>query len=630
MGKGWTTLAGLGIGLVLFFALNILANATLRSWRLDLTEEKLFTLSEGSRNIARDVEETVRLKLFVTREPMEDLPDLKTYAQRVEEMLQEYALVSQGKVELEVIDPEPYSEAEEAAVEAGLFAASGFSGLERIYFGLVATNAVGDEELISFFDPREERFLEYEISRVIYTLDHPERTVVGVLSSLPLAGAPPNPMMPQAPQRWGVMDYIDSVFESRALQPGLSEIPEDVDVLLVAHPKDFPAETLFAIDQFVLGGGRAVILADAWCDNDVAGQDPSNPFAGMNADKASSLGDLLGAWGVELVPARVAADRENALLVNTMVQGAQEQWPMVVGIGLGEDNYDGDDAITSLLGTVNLWTAGILRALPEAGTTFQKLMWTSEDSMDLERGAVQFRPNPKELLEGFVPRKEAYTLAARVTGTARSAFDAPPGSEPETPEGEEGEEAPAPPAADHTTEGMIHLIVVSDADFLHERYWMQRTFFGPRAVADNGDFLINAIENLSGSDDLIAIRGRGELARPFDRVEEIRREAEEKYLNEEKLLNQKLKDAEDRINELIQQENPGSLILTPEVEEAIEAARDEMVDTNRQLREVRFNLRKDIERLGTRLKWLNIGLVPALVCMTAVVLSVTRKRRKQG
>jgi ABC-type uncharacterized transport system involved in gliding motility auxiliary subunit len=628
MSKRATTILGIAIGLVLFFAVNIVANALLRTWRVDMTEEKLFTLSEGSRNIARNVGEPIRLKLYISRDGTNQLPMLKSYAQRVQEMLEEYALVSGGKLDLSVIDPEPYSEAESEAVEAGLYPLSLGTGLDKAYFGLVATNSVGDKELIDFFDPSQERFLEYEVSRLIHTLEHPERKVVGVISSLDLAGGGFNPMMPQhqGAQRWRVLDYVDTLFTSRTLDDGIQEIPADVAVLLLVHPKGLSEATRYAIDQYVLHGGKAVVCVDPWCDADTSGQDPTNPFGGMGGDKASELNDLLGAWGVEMVPGRVAADRDNALTVTSGGRGGQEAWPMVVWLGLREDCFDKGDAVTSRLSQVNLATAGILRKKADATTDFHPLMQTSEQSMDVDVGAVQFQENPRELLASFLPRMERYTVAARVTGPAKSAF---PGGKPAPPA--DGTAPEASPAAEHLAEGNVQLIVISDADFLHDRFWLQNSIFmGFRKTADNGDLLVNALENLAGGEDLIAIRGRGEFARPFGRVEEIRRDAEERYLSEERELQGKLKAAEDRISELLQKEQPGSnVILTPEIEAEVDKAREEMAETNRELRDVHYKLSKDIERMGTRLMWLNIGLLPALVCATAVGLGIAGKRRRK-
>jgi ABC-type uncharacterized transport system involved in gliding motility auxiliary subunit len=626
MRKESTTFVGLLVGLVLFFAVNVLANATLRSWRVDMTEENLYTLTEGSKKIAREVGETVRLKLFVSREQIEAEPFLAGYARRVEELCEEYELVSGGKVELTVIDPEPYSEAESDAVEAGLAAVPLGGGLDKAYFGLVGTNAVGDEELIRFFDPSQERFLEYEISRLIYTLDNPERTVVGVLSSLPLAGGAPNPMMRQMPQRWPVLQYLESLFEVRMLQDGLATVPDDVDVLLIAHPKGFAADTRYAIDQFVLRGGKAVVCVDPWCDADTAEQDPSNPFGGMNADKTSSLDGLLAAWGVELVPSRIAADRENAL--DVQIRNG-EQWPMVVWLGLGEDAFDQDDAVTSRLAQLNLATAGILRQTAGATTAFSPLIQTSEDSMDLDRSAVQFQPDPKPMLAGFVPRNERYTVAARVTGAAQTAFpDGAPDEEAADADDPTSTNGTDDAAGDHVAAGDVQLVVIADADFLDERFWLRETFFGIQKTADNGDLLVNAIENLGGGDDLIGIRGRAGFQRPFERVEEIRRDANERYLSKEKELQAKLRSAEESINELLQQGDPNSMILSPEVETELERVREEMAETNLQLRDVHYNLGKDIKRLGTTLKWINIGLLPALIALTAVFLGSASRRRR--
>jgi len=620
MKKNTTTAVALLIGLVLFFAVNVLANATLRSWRIDMTEEKLFTLTDGSRNIAEGIDETIRLKLYVSREQLESIPQIATYAQRVEELLEEYARISDGKIDLSVIDPEPYSDAESQAVEAGLMAAPTGQGLEKIYFGLVATNSVGDSELIRFFDPSRERFLEYEVSRILYTLDNPEKTVVGVLSSLALGGGGQfNPMTgQQSSPRWPVLSYLDQLFETRVLSDGLAAIPDDVDVLLIVHPKGFSDATRYAIDQYVLNGGNAIVCVDAWCDSDVSGDDPSNPYAGMSADKTSELGALLAAWGVELVPGRLAADRKNAILASTRT----EQWSMVVWLGLRQDAFDQDDAITSSLGEVRLATAGILRQAAGATTTFAPLIRTSEDSMDLDQGAVQFQANPRELLANFVPTHERYTVAARVTGPAKTAF--PDGKPNEM--GAEGDDPT--PDEDFTAEGDVQLVVISDADFLHERFWLQQSFLGPVKAADNGDLVVNAIENLAGGADLIGIRGRAGAARPFERVEAIRREADEKFLDEEKRLQAKLRATDERINELLQQQDPGSLILTPEIEAELDKSYEEKSRTNQQLREVQYNLGKDIKRLGTRLKWLNIALLPALITLTAVVLGAAGKRRR--
>jgi ABC-type uncharacterized transport system involved in gliding motility auxiliary subunit len=607
-----TTAIGLLVGLVLFFALNVLANAVLRSWRIDLTEDKLFTLTQGTKTIARGVKETIRLKLFVSREQVENFPSVASYARRVEELLEEYERISGGMIELSVIDPEPYSEAESEAVEAGLGAVPTGVGLDKIYFGLVATNAVGDKELVRFFDPGQERFLEYEISRIVYALDNPKKTVVGVLSSLPLGGGGFNPMTGQGSPRWPALSFLDTLFETRMLADGLEQIPDDVDVLWIVHPKGFSDATRYALDHFVLGGGKTIVCLDAWCDSDTAGDDPSNPYAGMSADKRSDLPGLLEAWGVELVPGRIAADRKNALLVRSRT----EEWPMIVWIGLGPDEFDQDDAVTSRLGEVRLATAGILRPAAGATTTLTPLLMTSEDSMDVDQGAVQFRADARQMLADFVPRHERYTLGARVTGPAQTAF--PDGK----PNAEEGA------AAEQRTAGDVSLVVIADVDFLHDRFWLQQTMFGPIKQADNGDLIVNAVENLAGGNDLIGIRGRAGFARPFERVEEIRRAAEERYLDEEKRLQARLKAADDRIGELLQQQDPGSLILTPEIEAELQKSYDEKAQTNLQMRDVQYNLKKDIRRLGAKLKWINIGLLPALITLTAVALGTAGRRRR--
>ncbi len=639
MGKGTTALLGAGIGLVLFFAVNMVSILTLRGFRLDMTQEKLFTLSDGSKNIAAQVDEPIRLRFYFSRDQASDIPDLLSYGQRVTEMLEEYGHASDGMIEVEVVEPEPFSEEEASAVEDGLVGTS-LGGLDKFYYGLVASNAVGDKELIPFFNPNEDRFLEYEITRIVRTLSNPERKVIGLMTSLPMEGAPFNPMTGQrGPARWKILDQIEGLFETRTIAMDVEEIPDDVEVLMVVHPKGLSESALYAIDQYVVGGGKALVMVDPFCQADTSGMDPSNPMASMSADRSSTLPKVFAAWGIELVKGRIAADRENALPMGGRYPG-EESWPMVVWLGLREDNFDSDDAVTTALMQLNVPTPGILRALPEAGTTFTPLMFTSEDSMDMDVASIQFQQQPKELLASFVPRKESYTVAARVSGVVRTAFPNGKPAEEElfAPEngdgGEDGEEAAEPDdsLAGHLAEsaGPVNVIVVADCDFLADGFWMQDYgIFGHRKIAGNADFVVNALENLGGGDDLISVRGRGEYARPFDRVEEIRREADEKYLNQEKLFEQEQSDTETRINELLRQED-GALIITPEIEAELADLYEKKADNIRKQRDALHERDRDIERLGFILKLLHIVVLPLVIAGAAVALGIVRytKRKK--
>ncbi|MCZ6598393.1 MAG: Gldg family protein [Planctomycetota bacterium] len=658
MSKTILVVASLAVGLVLFLAVNILANVSLRTLRLDLTDEKLFTLAEGSKRIARDIDEPIRLRLYFSEDVAKDLGEIKKYAARVRELLEEYEHASDGKLKLEVLDPEPYSEVEEDAMQAGLPALPLPNGVDKLVLGLVGTNSTNDKELIEYFDYRQERFLEYEISRLIYALAHPDQKMVGVMAGLPLEGGTFNPMLGRpAEPRWQILDELERLFDTTTVSLNATEIPENVDLLLIVHPKNLSEDTLYAIDQFVLGGGRAVVLVDPYCGADNSGVDPGNPMSRFGAAKGSDLKPLFEAWGLELVPDRIAADRANALQVPQQTRGTIEYQTHVAYVQFGDDAFDKEDAVTSQLELLLVPTPGILRPLPEATTEFRPLIQTSDEAMDLDVGSVQFQTPPSELLARYVPGHERLTVAARISGPARSAFpDGPPGEvddedadeeeaepvdgegegEPPEKETEEQEQEQEEPSNHLAGSDAINVIVIADADLLVDHLWIQEIrlgnlLLGKQKRSDNGDLVLNAVDNLTGGDDLISIRARGRYTRPFDRVEKIRLDAEERYLAGKRELERKLNVTEQEIAELMSATGGerGQVIFTPETEAAIERGRQEIVATNRKLREVNHNLRKDIERLGMRLQWLNILALPVLITIGAIGLGFYRVRRRK-
>lgn len=618
------SLAGLLLLLVLFFAVNLLAGAGLRSARIDFTEGDIHTLSAGSRRIAAGVDDTIRLYLYYSGDLAVGRPAIENHHRRVRELLEAYVRASGGTIELELVDPEPFSEAEDEAVQAGLVGAPVGGG--TLYFGLVGTNAIDGREVLPFLDPNQEPFLEYEISRLIHTLDHPERAVVAVLSPLPLDGGPPNPMTGQpASPPWQILRELRSLFEVRVIGTETTAIDEDVDVLLVVHPKSLPEAARYAIDQFVLRRGRAIVLVDPHCEHDVPPDADRNPMAALQWPRASALPRLFEAWGIEYDPAAVACDLEHAQRVRYQTAGRPEGVSYVAWLALDEALIDDDDPITGPLSDLNIATAGILRPVPEAATTFQPLVKTGPESASMEASRFAFMPDPKALLNDFEPGDQSLTIAARVTGPVSTAF---PGGRP----------AAAPEDHEHlaASAGDVAIIVVSDVDLLADRFWIQEQRLGQISLgrskfADNGDLVINAVDNLTGSDDLIAIRGRGRTQRPFTLVQEKRREAEQRYAAEEASLQESLRETETRLSEL-QRARPdqGQIIATEEQLAEIERFNAKRIDTRKQLRAVRLNLRKDIEALGTRLKIINIILVPALVAVAAVALGLWRVRRRRA
>jgi len=626
--KGIFTYGALGVGLVLFIAINVLSSATLRSQRIDLTADKLYTLSDGSKNIVRNLNDKVYLDFFYSKKQADQVPTIKGYATRVSELLEEYALLSGGKVQLNVLNPEPFSDAEDQAVQAGLRGVPISAAGELLYLGLVGRNTLDGEEIVPFFDPNSERFLEYELTKLVYTLSSPDKKTVGLMSSLPLEGGAPNPMNPMAQPTppWQIVPQLETYFDVERIETTATEIPEGVDVLMLAHAKGLSDETLYAIDQFVLAGGRVVAFVDPVCEADMPPVDPNNPMAAMQADKSSNLDKLFTAWGVRMLDSKIAGDRERALQVQTR-EGRPV--PFVIWLGLGAEQFAEDDPVISELATINTAAAGILEPIEGATTEFAPLIRTTDDSMKIEQSRVQFFPQPEDLLTTFIPSGEPLTLAARVSGTVNSAF--PEGSPSGAEAAEDGD------AEGHLNQsvGPINVVLVADADLLQDRFWIRAMNLGPislghQKTADNGDFVFNTIENLCGNNDLISVRAGSNFARPFTRVEELQRQAQEKYLLESKVLEQKLQATEAKLADLQRQKGDSDqMILSAEQRAELDRFNEEKLETRKQLRAVQHNLNKDIEGLGTTLKLANILGTPLL--FTLIVLGVwrTRSRRKQ-
>jgi len=693
------SIVGLAVLLALFFGVNMLFGAWGRSAKIDLTQGGLYTLSDGSRSIARSFTEPVNLTLYYSSKLAQGRPAIQSYAARVREMLEEYAQASRGMIRLKVVDPQPFSEDEDAAVAAGLTGAP-VSQSDTLYFGLVGTNSVNTREVIPFFDPSTERFLEYDVSRVLYSLAHPTRRVVGLISSLPITQTF-DPMTNQPLRVWQIVRELRSFFTVNDLGADAREIPKDVDVLMVVHPKNLPQETLFAIDQYVLKGGKLFVAVDPLCESDQSGADPRNPMAAMMASRGSSFSKLFEAWGIELVPSKIAADLNYATPV--LMGGGRQEQPVtyVAWLSMSKTEVGGkavspfskEDAITGTLTRMNLATPGYFLAVgvpdatpgaakagasepgadadkkgddavkPEAALdptpaqatapaapipvgkpvlVMTPLIQTTADAAALEAGLFQFMPDPKKLLADYSPGGAPLTIAARFSlapgAVLRTAF--PEGRPPEPP----APGQPAPPPAEDAKEGLVtestgpvNIIAVADCDFLNDRFWIQEQriqgiSLGAAKIADNGDFVINAIDNLSGSNELISIRARGEFARPFDRVQAIAKSAEQQYRAEERALDDKIQQAQARISEL-QRQKPGddqSLLLSDEQQKEIDNLREEMLASRKQLRAVQLNLRRDVDDLGTRLKIINIALMPLLVAGAAVTLGAWRLTRKKS
>src|SRR5215472_2485994 len=406
---------------LIFVGLTMLFNHALRGWRLDLTQNRLYTTAPGTDRILAGIREPINLYFFFSEKTAEQLPQLKTYGVRVREFLEELTARSGGRLHLHVIDPQPYSEEEDRASELGVRGAPVGATRSQLYFGLAGTNSTDGHAAIEFFDPNKEQFLEYDVVKLVYQLANPKKPVAAWLSSLPM-GPGFDPQTGQMREPWVVYGQAEQLFEIRPLDPAAAKIDPDVNVLVLVHPKNLSPATQFAIDQYALRGGHILAFVDPVSEADTSGNDPRNPMASMGADKSSHLGELLTAWGVKFDAAQVVADRGHALSVS-MHQGEPPVEHLGV-LGLDKSSFAHDDVITAGLSNVNVAVAGQVEPVKGAAVKFEPLLESSTEAelLPVERFRMLF--DPASLQEGFKPTGVRYAIAARVTGDVHTVFPA--------------------------------------------------------------------------------------------------------------------------------------------------------------------------------------------------------------
>jgi len=620
---------GFGVGslaalAVLFLGVIMLSNAALRGVRIDLTQNRLYTLSSGTQAVLDEIKEPIHLTYYFSREAAtKQMPLLLPYAARVRELLEEIAARSHGRIVLQVIDPQPFSDEEDHAAEAGLQSLQPVPGGDALYFGLAGTNATDGRSSIPAFQPEREEFLEYDIAKVIHELAMPKKPVIGLISTIPMQGQF-NPMTGQMGEEWPILSQIEQLFTLRTLTTDLDHIDKDVDVLMVVHPKNFSQKTLYAIDQFVMRGGRLLLFVDPDSGADTSGQDPSNPFAAATANHSSTLEPLLSAWGVAYDPKQVIGDLDLGLEVRSSMQAQPTRH---IGIlGLKHEDMNAKDVLTAALDVVNVATAGYLTAKPGAKTTLEPLLLSSKNAAPIPASRFGPMTDPASLRDGFKPTGTRYALAARLTGPLDSAF----------PQGAPADAKPAsgPPVA-HLAKsaGPVNIVIVADTDLLMDYMWVQtRELLGQRiaqAFANNGDLVANALDNLSGSSALISIRGRAAFTRPLERIEAMRRHADDRLRSKALELQAALTQTERKLTELQNKRNDqASLTLTAEQEEELKRFTADKARIRKELRETQRDLNVDIDRLATVLKVINIGIAPLLVAIAGIVILAHRRRRR--
>jgi len=626
----WSSALGIVAALALAIGVNLLVERFAPRARLDLTAQKLYTLSDGTRSVLSGLQDPVTLRLFYSRKLGTAIPAYGAYAERVRAMLDEYVAVAGGKLRLEVLDPEPFSETEDRALAFGLQGVPVDQSGEQVYFGLVGANLLDDERNIPFFQPDRERFLEFDLTRLVYELSNPRRPVIGVMSPLPLNGDPRAMMMRQAAmgQPFAVMNSLRQFFTLRDVPLDAQVIENDIQVMILAHPQRLSDATQYAVDQFVLRGGKLILLIDPHSEGQAMRPGPGGQ---PNTRTASSLDRLLNAWGVEAPSDQVVLDLRGAWRVRANPNDRVQAVDYVAWFNLQGDSINDSEVATAQLNQVTVASAGQLRRRDGANVEFVPLLTSSDRSMTVPVDRVRENADPARILADFRPDGQRRVIAARVRGELATAF-------PDGPPPPEGAERPADfPAHRARSEGAANFVVLADADILEDRFWVRvQDFFGQQVAtpfSDNGALIANLVDTMAGGDALISLRSRGESLRPFEVVDDIRRDAEARFRQTERELTQRLEATERRLRELRQGPQGGdrgqtNAVISAEQRAEIDAAREEILRTRQQLRAVQLELRRDIEGLETRLRILNIAAVPVLLTVLALLLGVARARRR--
>ena len=602
---------------VLFVAVMLLVNVAFRGARMDLTQNHLYTLSDGTKKIIGSIDEPINLYLYFSDKGTQDLPQLRTYDTRVREMLEEMASRSGGKIKLELIDPLPFSEDEDRAASLGLQAVPVGNAGDKIFFGLAGTNSTNGQSTIPFFNPEKESFLEYDIAKLIHELSIAKKPTIGLLSSLPVA-AGFDPQTRQMREPWAIDQQWSQLFEIKALTPtDLKSIDKDISVLVVVHPKQLPDDAQYAIDQFVLRGGHLLVFVDPDAELDDSGADPQNPMAAMMADKSSDLPKLFKAWGIQYDPKKVVLDRNRALPISLGEGQAPVRHPAILGFTADDLNHD--EVTTANLDTINVSSAGYFELTKEAkDIKLTPLIQTPSDAATAPSDRLRMLQDPSVLYQDYKAGGEPLIVAARLSGKFKTAFP------------ERNDEGALKESKD---EGQI--ILVADTDILSDRMWVQvRPFFGQKlmnAFANNGDFAVNALDTMAGSSELISIRGRATSQRPFTTVEALKRSADERFHQKEQELQKELSDTERKLTELQSAKSKDQeQILSPEQKSELENFLKRKLEIRKELRQVRRSLDAEIESLGTRLKLVNIVLIPLLVTFAALAFAWWRNQRRRA
>jgi ABC-type uncharacterized transport system involved in gliding motility auxiliary subunit len=625
--------AGVAVMLVILIAFNFIVG-TARA-RLDLTQEKAFTLSAGTRAILKKLDTPVTIRFYCTQSESAtpETVFLKSYARKVEDLLAEYRQVAGSKLKIEKYDPQPDSDAEDSARLDGIESQQ-LAGADRFYLGL-AVKCADEIQSISFLAPNRERLLEYDLDRAIVRAENPEKATIGLMTPLPVFGMPSNPMMQQMGQQgsqpWALVTELKNDFNVKRVAMDVDKIDDDIRLLVVLAPKDISDKAQYAIDQFIMRGGKLVAFLDAQC---LADNRQQNQMMAQMGGGGSSLDKLLKAWGLQFDTGKVVADMKLKMQLRGRNNEPQEApaW-----LALTSESINKDDVATSQIDNIWLPLCGAFTGTPVAGLKETVLLHSSKDSQLVD--GMLANVSGENIMKEFKPSGVEYALAIRLTGKFKTAF--PDGAPQEKkdekadtekkdekkPEEKKGGDSLKEAKGDNT------VVLFGDSDLLYDPFTIRRidSPFGAMQMAMNANLNLaqNIIEQMTGDNNLIAVRSRATLNRPFTRVKEIEAAANEKFQSEIKRLEDSAAQAQQKINEMQAQKKDKDqrFILSPEQRVELEKLRKEEGDSRKRLRQVQKDLKKEVVSLQTRLKWINILAVPLAVTATGILIAVVNRRK---
>jgi ABC-type uncharacterized transport system involved in gliding motility auxiliary subunit len=638
---------------IMLLAINLIASSALREARFDLTKERLFTISEGTRKALRAIDEPIDVHVYFSRKLGEVAPAYAKSFERVRTMLEQYREIARGKLRVTYYDPEPFTDTEDRATAAGLKGVRLGQEGELGYFGIVGSNSTDTEASLPFLNIDRERFLEYDVTKLIVTLANQRKTAIGLISGISIEGNPGNPMLGRPAQPGPLLiEQIKEFFDIKTIAKDAKAIPSDIGVLMVVQPEGLSAETAYAIDQFALAGGKVLAFVDPVAESSRQG----NPMfmAVQGPPDLSQFTKLLNAWGVGFDASKVAADKERARQVQFGSGPGATVAHYVLWLGLNRANLNEKDVLVGDVQDLNFATAGALTRVPltiaarvsgeaksafpdgappppkeepKAGAKDAAKDKAAEKSEDKAKGPAGKAPPAKTAAARTPAPKAADKKGASADKAADKKADppAPPGKA----DAETAKTPAAPPPKLHVASGNVNAIVIADTDFLHDQFWLQvREFLGQQMIvptAHNGTLVLAALENLSGTDALISLRARGVADRPFELVAELRRNAEQRFRLSEQRLRTQLKELQTKLGAL-KKGDGDELVLTVQQKKEIEGFEKDRLTVRRQLREVQRELRKDIDRLDGMLKFFNIAAVPLLIGIVGLGWAYRRRR----